>query len=135
MDKEIEKVKQEYEEKMKRKKQKDKDKKDGDDKKDKKKDEGEDEKAKKEKDDKVGWCRGEVFCPVAALEKEPGTLYSWECVYIYWTVQINSIQNSGTETRTDDGPRIFSLHKYAFSCLPSLPFFIFIQFSKPLTGS
>lgn len=49
MDKEIEKVKQEYEEKMKREKQKSKDAKDGDDKGDKKKD----EKAEKEKDDKV----------------------------------------------------------------------------------
>ncbi|OAX80871.1 hypothetical protein ACJ72_04790 [Emergomyces africanus] len=55
MDKEIERVKQEYEEKMKKKKQKEKDKKDGDekDKKDKKKDEGDDEKAEKEKDDKI----------------------------------------------------------------------------------
>ncbi|OJD25393.1 hypothetical protein ACJ73_03240 [Blastomyces percursus] len=78
MDKEIEKVKQEYEEKMKRKKQKSKDKKDGDDKKDKKKDEAdaEDEKAEKEKDEKI-----------------------------------KSIRNGGSETRADDGPRIFSLHK------------------------
>ena len=33
-------------------------------------------------------------------------------LHITETLQIKSIQDAGAETKSDDGPRIFALHKY-----------------------
>lgn len=99
MDSEIEKVKQEYEEKMRKKKSKEKkDDKKGekkDDKKGEKKDDGDAKEAEKERDDKA--C-------VISKGIQPSTSLTE-------TIQIKSIQAAG-ETKSDDGPRIFALHKY-----------------------
>lgn len=108
MAEEIEKVKKEYEEKQRRKKErkassKDEDEKDKDkdDTNDKGKDTPESSKNdEKERDEKVGHS---ILFIISHMED-------------WLTRQIASIQKkNGTETKPDDSPRVFSLHKYVLA--------------------
>ncbi|KAL0262996.1 hypothetical protein SLS55_001971 [Diplodia seriata] len=105
MDLEIKKIKEEYEEKQRRKKERRKEKeadkgKDKEkDKEDKKDEDNEDKKDEKERDDKVSLRGHFAACVTANLH------------------QIQAISNPD-QTKADDGPRIFTLHKYVHA--PSL---------------
>jgi hypothetical protein len=118
MTKEIEKVKKEYEEKQRRKKEREKaSSKDNKDEKDKGKDELKDKDKdasesnandEKDRDDKVrDFPRRRSISKVLSMN----VLTDSPC-------QIASIQKgSGKETKSDDSPRIFSLHKYVISII------------------
>lgn len=94
MEREIEKVKVEYEEKMKRKKNK-KEKKDADT--SKTDDKEEDSKAEKEKDDKV-WNMEQVEIESLTLRDR----------------KINAITTKNMTPAEEDVPRIYALQKYAY---------------------
>lgn len=111
--KEIEKIKTEYEEKQRRKKEREKaSSKDNKEEKDKGKDESKDKDKdapesnvndEKDRDDKV-----RDFLP----QMKPSKMLHMNVLTDY-PGQIASIQKaSGTETKSDDSPRVFSLHKY-----------------------
>lgn len=94
---EIEQVKKEYSEKMRKKaekrKERDKDEKDKS-KKDEKKEADEDKADEKERDEKVS---------IIFMEKHKSSLTSF---------QIKALEKGNGTPKTEDGPRIFSLHKY-----------------------
>lgn len=108
MAEEIEKVKKEYEEKQRRKKErkassKDEDEKDKD--KDDSKDKGKDTSETSNKDEKERDEKVSIFILFIRIH-----------VMDWLTRQIASIQKgSGTETKPDDSPRVFSLHKYVLT--------------------
>lgn len=89
MDREIDKIKKEYEEKLKQKKAKKKSK---DDDKAKKDDDDDTTKTEKERDEKV----------VCTMSNQSGRLTS---------DQIKAVQTGSAETPPDDGPRVFALHR------------------------
>lgn len=106
MDREIEKIKKEYEEKLKQKKAKKKAK--------------DDDKAKQDDDDDTGKTEKErdekVVCP---MSHRSGRLTS---------DQIKAVQTGSAETPPDDGPRVFALHRsptqnpyYNTLCLTYIP--------------
>lgn len=118
MAKEIEKVKREYEEKQRRKKEREKaSSKDNKEEKDKGKDEPKDKSKdasesnvndEKDRDDKV-----RDF----PLQMKPSKMLHMN-VLADSPCQIASIQKgSGTETKSDDSPRVFSLHKYVIKII------------------
>lgn len=98
MEKEIEKIKQEYEEKQRKKKAKKKSK---DDDKDKKKDDEDDDKAERERDEKVSPSLFLTSTMIASfLRAESGVL------------QIKAVQSGTNATdKPEDIPRIYALHK------------------------
>lgn len=90
MDREIEKVKKEYEEKMKQKKAKKKAK---DEDKAKQDDDKDDDKAQKERDDKV-------------------QRVDWILLHKLTYGQIKAIQTGTKDAAVDNGPRIYTLHRF-----------------------
>jgi hypothetical protein len=104
MDREIEKVKREFEEKQLKKKQQNMGKEKGKEKG--KVDKAEDE--KKEEDDDVKQAEKEKN------DKVSGERAPLQCLYIDG-LQIESIKTSGTESKAADTPRIYALHKYVVS--------------------
>lgn len=118
MAKEIEKVKKEYEEKQRRKKEGEKasskDNKEGKDKgKDESKDKDKDASESNANDEKDRDDKVRVF----SQRREPSKMLRMN-VLTDSPCQIASIQKgSGTEIKSDDSPRVFSLHKYVIDII------------------
>jgi len=112
---EIERVKQEYEEKQRKKKEKEE--------KEKEKEKGEGSKEKEDKDTTKAGGKGD---DAQHTEKEkndkvrtPSRLifffFFFTGEYQLTTLQIDSIKKAAAESKPDDSPRIFALHKYVTS--------------------
>ena len=112
MAEEIEKVKKEYEEKQKRKKEREKQSSKDDKDKDKEKKDDKDESKEKSSGDSNSGDEKERDDKVHFEELIP---YYYDPVAELFTLQINSIKK-GAEPKSDNGPRVFALHKYVRRC-------------------